>query len=104
MTDYNIKTKEIVLPKTKKELKEPPMYKVLLNNDDYTTMDFVVEILISVFHKSEIEAISIMLDVHRKGVGMCGIYSFEIAETKINIVHSKASKKNFPLKCSIEKE
>jgi ATP-dependent Clp protease adaptor protein ClpS len=104
MNENNIKIKKDSSVKNKTDLKEPPMYKVLLINDDYTTMDFVVEILITIFHKSELEAIKIMLNVHHNGVGVCGIYSFEIAETKVNIVHKEAIKKKFPLKCSIEKE
>ena len=97
MSKSNIYTKEETSAETKKKTVEPPMYKVFLNNDDYTTMDFVVEILISVFHKSEIEAIRIMFDVHRTGIGVCGIYSFEVAETKVDIVHKQAKKKNFLL-------
>jgi ATP-dependent Clp protease adaptor protein ClpS len=83
--------------------KEPPMYKVLLHNDDYTTMDFVVELLITIFHKSFEEATQIMLSVHRSGVGVCGTYTYEIAETKVETVHELASQRGFPLKCSMEK-
>ena len=86
------------------ELKEPPKYKVLLHNDDYTTMDFVVDILMRVFHKSKEEAVAIMLNVHKKGVGVCGIYPAEIAETKVTLVHKMARKKGFPLKCTMEKD
>ena len=86
------------------EVKEPPMYRVLLHNDDYTTMDFVIEILMTVFQKSMEEAILIMLNVHRQGTGMCGLYTLEVAETKMNSVHSLARGKGFPLRCSIEKE
>jgi len=84
------------------ELEEPPMYKVLLHNDDYTTMDFVVEILKTVFHKSEEEATRIMLHVHYNGIGVCGVYPAEIAETKVEIVHSLARQHGFPLRCSME--
>jgi len=84
------------------ELKEPPKYKVLLHNDDYTTMDFVVDILMRVFHKNKEEAVAIMLNVHKKGVGVCGIYPAEIAETKVALVHKMARKKGFPLKCTME--
>jgi len=86
------------------EVKEPPMYRVLLHNDDYTTMDFVVEILMTVFQKSMEEAILIMLNVHRQGTGMCGLYTLEVAETKMNSVHALARGKGFPLRCSVEKE
>ncbi len=84
------------------ELEEPPWYRVLLHNDDYTTMDFVVEILQKVFHKSPVEATSIMLSVHKKGVGECGVFTAEIAETKVELVHHLAKKHGFPLQCSME--
>jgi ATP-dependent Clp protease adaptor protein ClpS len=83
---------------------EPPMYKVLLLNDDYTTMEFVVEILMFVFNKSAEEAIAVMLNVHRKGAGVCGVYPHEIAETKVDSVHALALEKGFPLKCIMEKD
>ena len=89
---------------TEEEVKEPSMYKVLLHNDDYTTMDFVVEILMGVFNKSMEESILIMMSVHRQGMGICGSYTFEVAETKMNFVHALAREKGFPLRCSIEKE
>jgi ATP-dependent Clp protease adaptor protein ClpS len=85
-------------------LDEPPMYRVLLLNDDYTTMDFVVEVLKYVFHKSEEDANRIMLNVHQKGAGVCGLYPLEIAETKIDIVDSLARERGFPLKCTMERE
>ncbi|MBW1975626.1 MAG: ATP-dependent Clp protease adapter ClpS [Deltaproteobacteria bacterium] len=84
------------------ELQEPPMYKVLLHNDDYTTMDFVVEILQTVFHKSPSEAVKIMLKVHHNGIGVCGVYPAEVAETKVEMVHHLARKNGFPLRCSME--
>jgi ATP-dependent Clp protease adaptor protein ClpS len=96
--------KESVTSGTGEELREPPMYKVLLHNDDYTTMDFVVEILKSVFNKSIEDATKIMLKVHVEGLGVCGIYTFEVAETKVNTVHFIAAEKGFPLKCSMEEE
>ena len=86
------------------ELLEPPMYKVFLLNDDYTTMDFVVEVLMFVFQKSLEEATQIMLNIHKKGMGLCGIYSFEIAETKVDTVHMLARERDFPLKCTMERE
>lgn len=86
------------------ETTEPPLYKVLLINDDYTTMEFVVQVLIHVFHKSEEEAMRIMLNVHREGVGVCGIYPFEVAETKVNAVDALARENEFPLKCTMERE
>ncbi len=86
------------------ELLEPPMYKVFLLNDDYTTMDFVVEVLMFVFQKTLEEATQIMLNIHKRGMGLCGIYSFEIAETKVDTVHTFARERDFPLKCTMERE
>ncbi len=80
----------------------PRRFKVLLHNDDYTTIEFVIHILEDVFNKSETEANNIMLNVHLKGAGVCGIYPFEIAETKVDKVHLMAEKESFPLKCSME--
>jgi ATP-dependent Clp protease adaptor protein ClpS len=94
--------KERVAEKTRQKLKEPPMYKVLLHNDDYTTMEFVVHILMLVFHKPVEEATQIMLNVHRKGIGVCGVYTKEIAETKVASVAALAKQHEFPLKCSYE--
>lgn len=96
-------TIEKVLPKKKEVVVEPPMYRVLLHNDDYTTMDFVVEILMSVFGKSFEDATMIMLKVHHSGVGVCGVYTYEIAETKVETVHHLATESGFPLKSSMEK-
>ena len=84
------------------EISEPGEYKVLLHNDNYTTMEFVVTVLKSVFHKSNEEANQIMINVHKKGIGVCGIYTQEIAETKVYIVNQMATHNNFPLKCSME--
>ena len=78
------------------------MFRVILHNDHYTTMDFVVEVLMKVFHKTASEAIKIMLDVHRKGAGVCGVYTYDIAVTKVAQVHQMAKKGEFPLKCSYE--
>jgi len=86
------------------EYEEPPMYRVLLLNDDYTPMDFVVEILQEIFHKDRSEAERIMLNVHRKGAGLCGIYTYEIAETKVTRVRAKAKEAGFPLRCTMEPE
>ncbi|WP_319574410.1 ATP-dependent Clp protease adapter ClpS [uncultured Desulfobacter sp.] len=102
MTSTDSKTR----PGISNEINEdhPPMYKVLLHNDDYTTMDFVVDILIRVFGKSLEKATQIMLNVHNKGKAVCGIYPREIAETKVQTVHNLASGKGFPLKSTMEKE
>jgi ATP-dependent Clp protease adaptor protein ClpS len=82
--------------------KEPDMYSVVLLNDDYTTMDFVVRVLVEVFKKSPVQANAIMMKVHRNGKGVCGIYTQEVAETKISRVESMAREEGFPLKCSME--
>jgi len=83
-------------------LQEPKMYRVILHNDHYTTMDFVVEVLMIVFHKAAAEATKIMLDVHKKGAGVCGVYTYDIASTKVSVVHNMAKRREFPLKCSLE--
>ncbi len=90
--------------KTLQKIKKPPLYRVFLLNDDYTTMEFVIHILEQVFHKTSSEATRIMLHVHRKGIGLCGVYTREIAETKVILVHELAMKNHFPLKCTMEKE
>jgi len=88
----------------KEATREPSLYRVFLLNDDYTTMDFVVYILESVFRKPVVEATQIMLSVHRKGIGLCGAYTREIAETKVDSVHHLARERQYPLKCIMEKE
>ena len=90
--------------KKKEKYAKPPMYKVIILNDDYTTMDFVVEILIKIFRKTLEKANKIMLNVHRRGKGICGLYTRDIAETKIETVHTLAQAQGFPLKCTLEKE
>ena len=86
------------------ELKEPAMYRVLLHNDDYTTMVFVVNILQDVFHKTQQEAVAIMMSVHEKGTGVCGVYPKEIAEFRVNQVAGRARAAGFPLRCTMERE
>ena len=93
-----------IMTKAKPRTQRPPLYKVLLLNDDYTTMEFVVEVLRHVFHKSEEEATRIMLNVHHQGVGVCGSYPLEIAETKVDRVDSLARERGFPLKCTMERD
>ena len=95
---------EGLLEEIREKITEPPMYKVLLHNDDYTTKAFVVEILTAVFNKSIEEATRLMWHVHRTGVGVCGVYPYELAETKINIVIKIARENGFPLKITMEKE
>ena len=88
--------------KRRASTKRPPMYTVLMHNDDYTTMEFVVEALMTVFRKSPTEANRIMLNIHFKGSGVCGTYPYEVAETKVVKVHNLARKEGFPLRCSLE--
>jgi len=83
-------------------LELPKRYKVLLHNDDYTTMEFVIHILKVVFGKTENEATAVMLKVHQEGVGVCGVYTAEIAEAKVALVQHMAKKNGFPLKCTME--
>ena len=83
-------------------LDEPKMYRVILHNDHYTTMDFVVTVLMKIFHKSAAEATKIMLDVHKKGKGLCGVYTCDIAMTKVAQVNKMAKENECPLKCSHE--
>jgi len=83
---------------------DPPMFRVLLHNDDFTTMDFVVQILMRVFNKTFEEAARVMLNVHRKGIGLCGVYTYEVAETKVDTVHALAREHQYPLKCTMEKD
>lgn len=80
----------------------PKLYKVLMHNDDYTTMDFVVEVLQEIFHKSATEAEKIMLTIHFQGVGDCGTFPFAVAETKANRARMKARQAGFPLRCSLQ--
>jgi ATP-dependent Clp protease adaptor protein ClpS len=88
--------------RTERKLEKPKMYKVLLHNDDYTTMEFVVYILQSIFHRSEADAVQIMLHVHRNGVGVAGVYTHEIAETRVVQVETLAKQNEFPLRSSME--
>jgi ATP-dependent Clp protease adaptor protein ClpS len=90
--------------RTQTKTKKPSMYKVILLNDDYTPMEFVVELLKVVFHKPHAEATRIMLHVHQNGMGVAGVYPFEIAETKVKTVDELARESQFPLKCTMEKE
>ena len=83
-------------------LDEPTQYKVLLHNDDYTTMDFVVDILMEVFHRNLLQAEQIMVEIHKAGKGTCGIYTYEIAETKVHQVKELAKSSGFPLLATME--
>ncbi len=92
-----------IATKSKPKTRQPSMYKVLLLNDDYTPMEFVVHILEGIFHKSSEEATRIMLHVHQRGVGVCGVFTYEIAETKVTQVIDFARRHEHPLQCTMEK-
>jgi ATP-dependent Clp protease adaptor protein ClpS len=93
-----------VITKSKPKTKKPSMYKVLMINDDYTPMDFVVHVLQKFFKIPEPQALTIMLQVHQKGFGVCGIFSFEVAESKVQQVVEYATTHAHPLQCTIEKD
>jgi ATP-dependent Clp protease adaptor protein ClpS len=86
----------------KPRIQEPKLYRVILHNDHYTTMDFVVKVIVTVFHKPAAEATRIMLDVHKKGHGVVGVYTYDIAATKVSQVHEMARQSEFPLRASCE--
>ena len=100
--DDQIGTGLAVKPVTK--TKKPSMYKVLMLNDDYTPMEFVVFVLEKFFYKNEQDATQIMLNIHQKGVGVCGVFTYEVAETKVNKVVSFARRNQHPLQCTMEKD
>ncbi len=93
-----------IVTKTRPKTKKPSLYKVLLLNDDYTPMEFVVLVLERFFNKGREDATRIMLHVHHKGVGICGVYTFEVAETKVTLVTDFARQHQHPLRCTMEKE
>lgn len=98
------KTGGQVLEKTREKVQKPPLYKVILHNDDYTTMEFVVHVLETVFDKSPAEAYRVMMQVHTQGAGLCGAYTWEVGETKVALVHELARREGFPLRASLEEE
>jgi len=104
MEDADKRTGGEVLERTKQETRRPELYRVLLLNDDYTTMDFVVEVLETIFNKQPAEAFRIMMMVHTQGKGLCGVYPHEIAETKVEAVIVIARDHGFPLKAAMEPE
>lgn len=92
-----------VATKPREKTKKPSMYRVLLMNDDYTPMEFVISILMGIFKKTQEEATTIMLNVHQTGIGTCGVYTFEVAETKVSQVMDAAKRNQHPLQCTLEK-
>ena len=102
MSRHDSDTDEAVVTESETRLKRPPLYQVLLHNDDFTTMEFVVYVLQNIFQRSETDALRIMLQVHLEGIGVAGIYTYEIAEMKVARVAELAQANEFPLLCTIE--
>ncbi len=94
---------ELPVAESEEKTEEPPLFKVLLHNDDYTTMDFVVHVLQTIFNMPENQAIQVMLNVHVKGIGVAGIYTYEVAEMKVAKTTAVAREQEFPLLCTMEK-
>lgn len=94
----------LLLAEPKVKTKRPPLFKVVLMNDDYTPMDFVVFVLKDIFRKNHEEAVSIMMEIHQKGEGVCGVYTRDVAETKAELVITLARRNEYPLQCRVEKE
>lgn len=102
MSDFDSDTRNAPGQLDELDLREPRQFRVLLHNDDYTTMDFVIHVLRRVFHKNEEEAARITLAVHKQGIGVCGVFTAEVAETKVETVHSMAKSAGYPLRASLE--
>jgi len=103
-SDENAEVESGVLTEKRLQAKRPPLYKVLLHNDDYTPMDFVIMVLETFFSKDRQSATDIMMNVHQKGIGICGIFPYEIAETKVAAVMECARENEHPLQCTMERE
>lgn len=104
MAQRDSKQQGEVLERTSPKTEKPRLYKVILHNDDYTTMEFVMTILESIFDKSPAEAYRVMMNVHVQGEGVAGVYSHEVAETKLALAHGQAREAGHPLRCSMEPE
>ena len=102
MAERDFDLDELVVAEEKTRLKKPPLYKVLLHNDNFTTMEFVVYVLQTVFQRTDSDAVHIMLKVHHEGVGVAGIYTYEVAETKAEKVKTLAEANEYPLLCTVE--
>lgn len=100
--DFSWDNQSLVFEETEQEIKEPSMYKVLIINDDFTPMDFVIDVLVRFFHMNEERATQVMMHVHTRGKGLCGIFTHEIAETKMLMVNQYAKDNNHPLLCVME--
>ncbi len=100
--EYEGDTESTVLTRRRTKTRKPRMYKVILHNDDYTSMDFVTEILETVFHKPPVVATQLMLQIHRKGFGVCGVFTKDVAESKVRQVEARAEQAGFPLLCTME--
>jgi ATP-dependent Clp protease adaptor protein ClpS len=104
MSRRDFESDELTVAESRTRPKKPPLFRVLLHNDDFTTMDFVVHVLRSVFQRSETDAFRVMLQVHTQGSGVAGVYTFEVAETKAEKVMSLAREHEYPLLCTVEPE
>ena len=104
MPGVDHRNEEAVVSESKPKLKKPPLFKILLHNDDYTTMEFVVYVLSTIFQQTAEEAVRIMLQVHQQGIGVAGVYTYEIAETKVAKVLALAQEYQYPLLCTMEPE
>lgn len=102
--DENGEPERGVATKVREKTKKPSMYRVILMNDDYTPMEFVVQLLMGIFKKTQEEAYRVMMNVHKNGIGVCGVYTFEVAETKVAQVMDAAKRSQHPLQCTLEKE
>lgn len=98
------KLEELAVLKPKSQTRKPPLYKVVMLNDDYTPMEFVVEVLQGIYHKPQEEAMRLMTEVHNRGSAICGIYTREIAETKVDSTIAAARREDHPLQCALERE
>ena len=104
MPGVDDRNEEAVVSESKPKLKKPPLFKILLHNDDYTTMEFVVYVLSTIFQQPAQEAVRIMLQVHQQGIGVAGVFTYEIAETKVEKVLALAQEYQYPLLCTMEPE
>jgi ATP-dependent Clp protease adaptor protein ClpS len=104
MAREDLETGELTVTEERTRLKKPPLYKVLLHNDDFTTMEFVVYVLQTIFQRTEADAVRVMLQVHTQGVGVAGVYTYEVAEMKAAKASSLAQSSEYPLLCTVEED